>query len=51
MAARAIEILTDAPLRHRMGKRARQLALDLFDEQKIVPLYRELYERVIATPS
>jgi N-acetyl-alpha-D-glucosaminyl L-malate synthase BshA len=51
MAARAIEILSDDPLRHRMGKRARQLALDLFDEQKIVPLYRELYERVIATPS
>jgi N-acetyl-alpha-D-glucosaminyl L-malate synthase BshA len=51
MAARAIEILSDDDLRRRMGKRARQLALDLFDEQKIVPLYRELYERVIATPS
>lgn len=50
MAARAIEILSDDPLQRRMGKRARQLALDLFDEQKIVPLYRELYERVIATP-
>ena len=51
MAARSIEILSDDDLRRRMGKRARQLALDLFDEQKIVPLYRELYERVIATPS
>jgi N-acetyl-alpha-D-glucosaminyl L-malate synthase BshA len=51
MAARAIELLSDDDLRKRMGKRARQLALDLFDEQKIVPLYRELYERVIATPS
>jgi N-acetyl-alpha-D-glucosaminyl L-malate synthase BshA len=51
MAARAIELLSDDDLRRRMGKRARQLALDLFDEQKIVPLYRELYERVIATPS
>src|SRR6185436_13396995 len=47
MAARAIEILSDDALRVRMGHRARELALDRFEEEKIVPRYRELYERVI----
>jgi L-malate glycosyltransferase len=47
MAARAIEILGDDDLRARMGKRGRQLAVDRFDEQKIVPYYRQMYERVI----
>ncbi len=48
MAARGIEILSDDVLRRRMGKRAREVAVEKFDEQKIVPWYRELYERVIA---
>jgi N-acetyl-alpha-D-glucosaminyl L-malate synthase BshA len=48
MAARGIEILRDDALRHRMGKRAREIAVERFDEQKIVPQYRALYERVIA---
>jgi len=49
MAARAIEILTDNDLRVRMGKRARELALDRFEEEKIVPRYRAMYERVITS--
>jgi glycosyltransferase involved in cell wall biosynthesis len=48
MAARAIEILSNDELRRRMGKAGRQVAIEKFDEAKIVPLYRELYERVIA---
>jgi hypothetical protein len=32
-----------------MGKRGREVAVDLFDEQKILPYYRQLYERVINT--
>ncbi|HJQ37614.1 MAG TPA: N-acetyl-alpha-D-glucosaminyl L-malate synthase BshA [Thermoanaerobaculia bacterium] len=46
MAERAVEILGDSDLRVRMGKHARALALDLFDEEKIVPRYRELYAMV-----
>jgi N-acetyl-alpha-D-glucosaminyl L-malate synthase BshA len=49
MAERGIEILRDDALRERMGKRARQSAVERFDEQKIVPHYREMYERVIAS--
>jgi N-acetyl-alpha-D-glucosaminyl L-malate synthase BshA len=49
MSARAIEILSDDGLRTRMGKRARQVAVERFDEQKIIPVYREMYERVIAS--
>ena len=45
MAERGIEILRDDDLRRRMGKRAREIAVELFDEQKIVPRYRQLYER------
>lgn len=47
MAARAIEILRDDDLRQRMGKRARQVAVEQFDENWIVPRYRAMYERVI----
>ena len=49
MAERGIELLRDDDLRRRMGKRARQVAVELFDEQKIVPYYRALYDRVIAS--
>ena len=47
MATRAIEILGDDSLRRRMGAAARASAIDRFDENKIVPRYRELYEKVI----
>ncbi|HVG24302.1 MAG TPA: N-acetyl-alpha-D-glucosaminyl L-malate synthase BshA [Thermoanaerobaculia bacterium] len=43
MAERAIEVLSDDALRRRMGQRARELAVENFDEEKIVPRYRELY--------
>ncbi len=47
MAERAIEVLRNDDLRRRMGKRAREVAIERFDEEKIVPRYREMYERVI----
>jgi hypothetical protein len=31
-----------------MGKRAREVAVDRFDEQRVLPIYRQLYERVMA---
>lgn len=48
MAARGIEILRDDALRRKMGKRAREVAIERFDEQWIVPRYREMYENVIS---
>ena len=47
MAERGIEILRNDDLRKRMGQRAREVAVERFDELKIVPVYREMYERVI----
>jgi N-acetyl-alpha-D-glucosaminyl L-malate synthase BshA len=47
MAERGIEILSNDDLRRNMGRRGRELAVEKFDEEKIVPRYRELYERVI----
>jgi L-malate glycosyltransferase len=47
MAERAIEILANDELRTRMGRRAREAAIERFDERKIVPRYRAFYERVI----
>ena len=49
MAERGIEILSNDALRKQMGERGRELAVEKFDEDKIVPRYREMYERVIAT--
>ena len=49
MAARAIEILSNDTLRREMGRTARASAIERFDEKKIVPVYRRLYERVIAS--
>jgi L-malate glycosyltransferase len=48
MAARGIEILRNDELRRTMGRHAREHAVAEFDEQKIVPMYRDLYDRVIA---
>ncbi|HET8798911.1 MAG TPA: N-acetyl-alpha-D-glucosaminyl L-malate synthase BshA [Thermoanaerobaculia bacterium] len=47
MAARGVEILRDDALRRRMGSRARESAIDRFDERKILPMYRGLYERAV----
>ncbi len=48
MAERGIELLRDDDLRRRMGRRARELAIERFDEEKVLPMYRALYERALA---
>ena len=48
MAGRAIEILSDEGLALRLGQAGRAIAIDKFAEAKVVPQYREAYERVIA---
>jgi N-acetyl-alpha-D-glucosaminyl L-malate synthase BshA len=48
MAAAAIEILSDDDRRRRMGAAGRASAIEQFDELKVLPVYRQLYERVIA---
>jgi N-acetyl-alpha-D-glucosaminyl L-malate synthase BshA len=44
----AVEILSDENLRRKLGRRGREVAVERFDERKIVPLYRQFYERVIS---
>lgn len=48
MAERAIEILSDPAIEHRMGAAGRAVAMERFDVTRVVPRYREMYERVIA---
>jgi L-malate glycosyltransferase len=48
MAERAIEILSDDDRARRMGAAGRAVAVERFDVKRIVPRYREFYERVIA---
>ena len=48
MAQRALEILSDRDLERRMGEAGRAAVLERFDETRVVPIYREMYERVIA---
>ncbi len=48
MAACAIEMLSDRERHRRMGVAARRIAIERFDEARIVPRYRKVYERVIA---
>ena len=49
MAERAIELLTNDRLRESMGAAGRRVAEERFDEKKVVPVYRELYERVLSS--
>ena len=47
MAERAVELLTDDERRQRMGKAARRWALEQFEIAKVLPMYKQLYERVL----
>ncbi len=47
MAARATEILTDPAKRESMGRAARARALQCFCSANIIPLYEQLYKRVL----
>jgi N-acetyl-alpha-D-glucosaminyl L-malate synthase BshA len=48
MAARAIEIVSNHSLQHRMGAAARDVAITRFDVDRVLPRYRDMYERVIS---
>ena len=48
MAERAIEILSDPALQRRLGRAGRQLADEQFNVSRVVPIYRQFYERIIA---
>ena len=48
MAARALEIVTDPQRRKQMGIAARERASATFCSSKIIPLYEELYRRILA---
>jgi len=48
MAARAIEILSNADLQRRMGRKGREAAEHEFNESRVVPIYRKFYERVLS---
>jgi len=51
MAERAIEILSDPALQRRLGQAGRQLADEQFNVSRVVPIYRQFYERIIADQS
>jgi N-acetyl-alpha-D-glucosaminyl L-malate synthase BshA len=48
MAARTLEIITNPHRREQMGIAARERASTTFCSQKIIPLYEDLYQRVLA---
>jgi glycosyltransferase involved in cell wall biosynthesis len=48
MAARALEIVTNPRRREEMGIAARHRASTTFCSQKIIPLYENLYQRILA---
>jgi N-acetyl-alpha-D-glucosaminyl L-malate synthase BshA len=47
MAERTIEILSNPDLQRRLGRNGRDLAEGKFNVNRVVPRYREFYERVI----
>ncbi len=47
MAADALKILGDDDLRERMGRRARQVALERFSHEHVIPLYEQFYQEII----
>ncbi len=48
MAERAIEILSNPDLQRRFGRAGRELADEKYNVSRVVPLYRQFYERIIA---
>jgi N-acetyl-alpha-D-glucosaminyl L-malate synthase BshA len=48
LAAAALKLLTDDGLARRFGEAGRARAIDCFSEDRVVSLYRGLYERVLA---
>ena len=50
MAERAIAILSDKALQRRLGRAGRARAEGEFNVNRVVPMYRELYEKYLVTP-
>lgn len=48
MAGYALEILKNPELKKKLGVAGRQRALDLYEQNRIVPLYEDYYQRVLA---
>jgi hypothetical protein len=46
MARRAIELLTDEPLRCSMGKESRRIAVENYEASTVIPMYEEFYARI-----
>jgi N-acetyl-alpha-D-glucosaminyl L-malate synthase BshA len=51
MAADAARLLSDEKLRHEMGQRAREFAIDRYCTDCVIPEYIKFYEQVIAKQS
>jgi N-acetyl-alpha-D-glucosaminyl L-malate synthase BshA len=51
MAESAIRLLTDADLNRRIGQAAAEVVHDRFCSERIVPMYEDYYERVVARAS
>jgi glycosyltransferase involved in cell wall biosynthesis len=48
MAAAVLDLLDDRSLRERIAHVARASVVDRFDEDRVVPMYEALYERLLA---
>jgi L-malate glycosyltransferase len=51
MAAAVLDLLDDPSLRERIAHLARASVVDRFDEDRVVPIYEALYERLLAVPA
>jgi N-acetyl-alpha-D-glucosaminyl L-malate synthase BshA len=49
MASAVLDLLDDRSVRERMAHVARASVVDRFDEDRVVPMYEALYERLLAT--
>jgi N-acetyl-alpha-D-glucosaminyl L-malate synthase BshA len=51
MAQAILDLLDDPSLRQRVAALARASVVDRFDEDRVVPMYEALYERLLAVPA
>ena len=51
MAAAVLDLLDDPSLRQRVAALARASVVDRFDEDRVVPMYEALYERLLTVPA